>query len=54
MSGSLELVFWCLYGDEAAESVGYQGVGLGPRAGLALALHESLQAAEPPESVLVG
>ena len=33
------LVFACLFGDEAANSLGYAPQGLSPRAGLALALH---------------
>ncbi len=33
----------CLYGDEAAKSVGYQALGLSHRAGFAVALEEALE-----------
>jgi hypothetical protein len=35
------LVFACLFGDEAASTLGYAPMGLSPRAGFALALHEA-------------
>lgn len=44
------LVFACMFGDEAANSLGYAPLGLSPRAGFALALHEALV----PKSSLVG
>ena len=34
------LSFACVFGDEAANSLGYAPLGLSPRAGLALALHQ--------------
>ncbi len=34
-------VMACLYGDEAARSLGYKGLGLSERAGLALALYDA-------------
>jgi len=34
-------LFACLYGDEAAKSVGYPPLGLSERAGFALALEEA-------------
>jgi hypothetical protein len=45
-------IFTCLFGDEAARSVGYPPLGLSPRAGLALAHHEARQRGVPPEDAL--
>jgi hypothetical protein len=42
----------CLYGDEAAASLGYPTLGLGPRAGYAVALAEARQRGAAPESLL--
>ena len=52
MASELPVVFACLYGDEAARSVGYPPVGLSPRAGLALALAEAYEQALIPEQAL--
>ena len=46
-------VFACLYGDEAARSVGYPAMGLSERAGYALAWDEARQAVLTPEEALV-
>jgi hypothetical protein len=46
-------IFTCLFGDEAARSVGYPPLGLSPRAGLALACEEARQRGVPPEVVLL-
>ena len=46
-------IFTCLFGDEAARSVGYPPLGLSPRAGLALAHHEARQRGVAPEDVLL-
>jgi hypothetical protein len=46
------VVFACLYGDEAARSVGYPPVGLSPRAGFALALAEAYERSLSPEQAL--
>ena len=45
-------IFTCLFGDEAARSVGYPPLGLSQRAGLALALDEARQRGVPPEAEL--
>jgi hypothetical protein len=45
-------VFACLYGDEAARSVGYPPLGLSARAGLALARVEALAQPATPEELL--
>lgn len=42
-------IFTCLFGDEAARSVGYPPLGLSARAGFALARVEALEAAVTPE-----
>jgi hypothetical protein len=47
-------VFACLYGDEAARSVGYPPRGLSARAGFALARAEALAQPGTPESALHG
>jgi hypothetical protein len=46
-------IFTCLFGDEAARSVGYPPLGLSPRAGLALAHEEARRRGVPPEDVLL-
>lgn len=46
-------VFACLYGDEAAASLGYPTLGLSPRAGYALALAEAQTSAITPEMALL-
>ncbi len=46
------IVFACLYGDEAAASLGYPMLGLSPRAGYALALAEAQARAITPEMAL--
>lgn len=45
-------VFACLYGDEAARSVGYSPLGLSPRAGLAVAYADARVAKLSPEAAL--
>ena len=45
-------VFACLYGDEAARSVGYPPMGLSQRAGYAVAWDEARQADLTPEEAL--
>jgi hypothetical protein len=40
----------CLFGDEAAQSLGYRSLGLAPRAGFGLALAEARRRQEPPEA----
>ena len=44
--------FACLYGDEAATSVGYTALGVPPNGGFALALWESLKQKIVPEDLL--
>lgn len=44
--------FACLYGDEAAKSVGYEPQGLSTRAGYAVALDDALQSDITPEMAL--
>lgn len=46
--------FACLYGDAAAESVGYDPLGLPARAGYALARAEARRAGSSPEEALAG
>ena len=46
-------IFTCLFGDEAARSVGYPPFGLSPRAGLALAHDEARRRGVPPEDILL-
>ncbi|MFL5807272.1 MAG: hypothetical protein ACJ8CR_36775 [Roseiflexaceae bacterium] len=45
-------IFACLFGDEAARSVGYPPLGLSHRAGLALAHDEAHRQGVPPEAAL--
>jgi hypothetical protein len=45
-------IFACLFGDEAARSVGYPPLGLSHRAGLALAHDEARRQGVPPETAL--
>ena len=45
-------VFACMYGDEAAESVGYPALGFPPRAGYAVALAVADAADDPVEELL--
>lgn len=47
-------IFACLYGDEAAQSVGYEPIGLSARAGYAMALDEARQSRITPEAALLG
>jgi len=46
--------FACLFGDAAARSVGYDPLGLSPRAGFALATEDARRAGVSPEAALVG
>lgn len=46
-------VFTCLYGDQIAESVGFQPLGLPDHAGFAVALEEAYQISKTPEDVLI-
>jgi hypothetical protein len=46
-------VFAALYGDEAAEQLGYQALGLPPRAGFELALAEALEIGRNPVEALL-
>jgi len=46
-------IFTCLFGDEAARSVGYPPFGLSPRAGLALAHDEARRRGVSPEDILL-
>jgi len=46
--------FACLYGDQAAQSVGYPTLGFSPRAGYALALVQALDGETTPEGALRG
>jgi hypothetical protein len=46
-------IFTCLFGDEAARSVGYPPLGLSQRAGLALARDEAHRRDVPPEIELL-
>ena len=48
-SEHLPILLACLYGDDAARSVGYDGLGLPADAGWELALHEALDGIGPPE-----
>ena len=52
-STNFPIVFACLYGDEAAWSVGYPTLGLSPRAGYALALAEARADDITPEAALL-
>ena len=45
--------FAALYGDEAAEQLGYQRLGLPPRAGFELALSDTLARGDDPTSALL-
>jgi hypothetical protein len=45
-------IFACLYGDEAARSVGYSPLGLSARAGFAVALADTRAASVSPEAAL--
>lgn len=45
-------VMACLYGDEAAQTLGYKPLGFTVRAGLELALHQALSSGLPPETAL--
>jgi len=45
-------IFACLYGDEAAKSVGYEPLGLSTKAGYALALADVQQSGTRPETAL--
>lgn len=51
-SADYPTVMACLYGDEAAASLGYPALGLGPRAGFAVALAEARQRGAAPEALL--
>jgi hypothetical protein len=46
---SYQVQFTCLFGDDAARSVGYPPLGLSPRAGFALAYHEAQRRGATPE-----
>ena len=46
------VIFACLYGDEAATTVGYPALGLSARAGFAVGLERVRQAGISPEEVL--
>jgi len=45
-TNAFPVAFACLYGDEAARSVGYEPLGLSADAGYALALHEAYARSE--------
>ncbi len=45
-------IFACLYGDEAARSVGYSPLGLSPRAGFAVARADALAERDSPEAAV--
>lgn len=47
-------VFACLYGDEAARSVGYPALGLSARAGYAVAIEDAGRGEVAPEAALLG
>ncbi|MGH2369340.1 MAG: hypothetical protein ACRDI2_14195 [Chloroflexota bacterium] len=49
---SYPVVFACMYGDEAAESVGYARLGLPPRAGFGVALADALDRRQDPVAAL--
>jgi hypothetical protein len=51
-SADLPTLFACLYGDEAARSVGYTPLGLSPRAGYAVALAEAIDRRIEPEKAV--
>jgi len=51
-SAAFPEIMACLYGDEAAASLGYPTLGLGPQAGYAVALAEARQRGAAPESLL--
>lgn len=51
-SADYPVIMACLYGDEAAASLGYPTLGLGPRAGYAVALAEANQRGQAPEALL--
>ncbi len=53
-SASFPVTFACLYGDEAARSVGYLALGLPARAGYRLAIHETYRDRISPEAELLG
>lgn len=53
-TGDYPTAFACLYGDEAATSIGYAPRGIPARGGFALALAEALQDKRPPEAILAG
>lgn len=44
--------FTCLFGDAAARSVGYDALGLSPRAGFAVAIDDARRSVESPEAAL--
>ena len=46
------VIFACLYGDEAATTVGYPALGLSARAGFAVGLEGVRQTRNSPEEVL--
>ena len=52
-SAHFPTAFACLYGDEAARSVGYPALGLSARAGYAVALEDARQAPVTPEAALL-
>ena len=52
-SPRLPVQFACLYGDDAARSAGYPALGLPPRAGFAVALHEAASRRGAPEDLLI-
>ena len=45
--------FACLYGDEAAQQLGYRSLGLPPRAGFAVALADALACRQDPVAALL-
>ncbi|HYF65631.1 MAG TPA: hypothetical protein VD886_22575 [Herpetosiphonaceae bacterium] len=51
-SDAYPAIMACLYGDEAAASLGYPTLGLSPRAGYAVALAEARQRGDEPEALL--
>ncbi len=51
-SDDFPALFACLHGDAAARALGYDPLGLVPRAGYALALAEALARPDPPEATL--
>jgi hypothetical protein len=52
ISDAYPTVFVCMYGDEAAESVGYPRLGLPPRAGFEVGLADSLEQGVDPIAAL--